>query len=906
MTSEGLHVGVYEALVTEKLEGALEALDPTKVEVEIGKLDAGSAADRVSRQLATLIARAIDALADDERVETAADLSTALAQALVDLGVDRSVLSEIPQRPPRVLRAIHALHPDGSPKRIDLPLTPLLDTTVFTNASGEPAVGRELRAEIASADSIDVVMAFIRWSGVRPFIDVIKQFCADGKQFRVITTTYTGTTEQRALDALRDAGAQVRVSYDTTQTRLHAKAWIFHRRNGYHTAYIGSSNLTHSAQVTGLEWNVRVSGVRNPDAVAKTIAAFESYWASSDFTAYDSAEFSRRTAQPVALGSLLSPVEIELRPFQETLLEQLAVARAQGHHHNLLVAATGTGKTVMAAVDYARLRRSLQRDRLLFVAHRKEILEQSLATYRHALRDPSFGELWVGDARPQRFEHVFASVQSLNASGLASLDPQHFDVVVVDEFHHAPAPSYERILEYLDPQELLGLTATPERSDGLDVLRFFDGRIAAELRLWDAIDQQFLSPFAYYGVHDGLDLRDVPWRRGVGYDITALSNVMTADHAWARRVIEKVAQYIGNPKAMRALGFCVSIDHARFMAAQFRGVGIQAVAVWGASESAERREALEGLRSGAIQAVFSVDLFNEGIDVRDADTLLMLRPTDSPVLFIQQLGRGLRKADGKVCTVLDFVGNHRKEFRFDRRFRALLGGTRSDIQRQVELGFPFLPAACHLELEPVAQEIVLRSLREAIPNDWKSRRQELAALGNVDLRTFLAETGLELDDVYANGRSWSELRRAVGLDTAPRGPAEDALLRAVGRLLHIDDQQRLDAYTEFVSQESPPDSAGFAEEKRRLLRMLVSSVTSLTVNRPFEEGLNQLWEHPAVLSELREVLELLPSRIAHLTPRLGLPNVPLRVHARYTRTEILAAFGNGSGAKPPEWREGVR
>ena len=226
------------------------------------------------------------------------------------------------------------------------------------------------------------------------------------------------------------------------------------------------------------------------------------------------------------------------------------------------------------------------------------------------------------------------------------------------------------------------------------------------------------------------------------------------------------------------------------MADRFREAGIDAVAVSGETDAADRRAALDGLRAGSTQVVFSVDLFNEGVDVRDADTLLLLRPTDSPVLFIQQLGRGLRKAEGKICTVLDFVGNHRKEFRFDRRFRALLGGSRTDLQRQIELGFPFLPAGCHLELEPIAQEIVLRSLREAVPSDWRSRQQELAALGDVSLSTYLSETGLDLDDIYTSKRSWSDLRRAVGLATAPAGPAEDALLRAVGRLLHIDDAQR--------------------------------------------------------------------------------------------------------------------
>ena len=306
--------------------------------------------------------------------------------------------------------------------------------------------------------------------------------------------------------------------------------------------------------------------------------------------------------------------------------------------------------------------------------------------------------------------------------------------MIVDEFHHAAASTYRALLEHLRPGQLLGLTATPERADGLDVLKYFDGRIAAELRVWDAIDQQYLAPFVYYGVHDGLDLREVPWRRGTGYDIAALTNVFTADHAWARRVLEQIRTKIGDPGRMRALGFCVSIQHARFMASVFSEAGLPSVAVWGDSPRPEREAALRDLAAGALRVVFTVDLFNEGVDVPTVDTLLLLRPTESPTLFLQQLGRGLRRAHGKtVCTVLDFVGLHRKEFRFDRRFRALLGGSRKDVERQVEQGFPFLPAGCHLELDSVAQEIVLRSIREAIPSAWRERCAELRALGDVTL-----------------------------------------------------------------------------------------------------------------------------------------------------------------------------
>ncbi len=263
---------------------------------------------------------------------------------------------DLPLDPARVLAAILRLKPDGSPETLDVPLTPLLDTTLLTNSRGEPAVGRELRVEIHSSDSVDVVMAFVRWSGIHPMMDVLRRHCEAGKKLRIVTTTYTNSTELRALDELKALGAEVKVSYDTASTRLHAKAWLFHRQSGYSTAYIGSSNLTHSAMVTGLEWNVRISGVRNPDVVAKMNAVFESYWASGDFITFDHDEFLERTKTTEREDTiLLSPIEIVLRPFQERLLEQVELARTAEHHRNLLVSATGTGKTVMAAVDYARL-----------------------------------------------------------------------------------------------------------------------------------------------------------------------------------------------------------------------------------------------------------------------------------------------------------------------------------------------------------------------------------------------------------------------------------------------------------------------------------------------------------------------------------------------------------------------
>jgi superfamily II DNA or RNA helicase/HKD family nuclease len=910
---EDLGRGLYEILVTEAIQAEVDALTERLHPVQRG-LRPAEAQDRIAWHLSKQIEAALVQVGESTRVE----VGLAVARDLVARLAAHVALEPgaLPIAPATVLHAVVRRQLDGAPETIDEPLIPLLDTTLLTNAPGEPNLWNQLRSEIDSADSIDVVMAFIRRSGIRPLLEALRRHCESGRRLRVLTTTYTWSTEQRALDELRALGADVHVSYDVSTTRLHAKAWVFHRRTGFSTVYVGSSNLTHSAQVTGLEWNVRASEARNPDLISKFEAVFESYWANGDFVQYDSDQFSdeRRRAGRADSGPqvILSPIELRPFPFQERLLELLALSRERGHHRNLLVAATGTGKTVMAAVDFARLKAKLGRSRLLFVAHREEILQQSLATFRYALRDASFGETWVGGSRPSRFEHVFAAIQTLNARDLADLPPGHFDIVIVDEFHHAAAPSYRRLLDHLAPVELLGLTATPERSDDLSILHWFDDRVAAELRLWDAIDQQHLAPFSYFGIHDGADLQSVPWRRGHGYDTKALANVYTASDAWARLVVDQVAAH-ADPATMHCFGFCVSVDHARFMAKHFTTHGIPSVAVWGDSPRDEREAALIDLRDGRVRAVFSVDLFNEGVDVPAVDTVLMLRPTESPTLFLQQLGRGLRKMDGKTsCTVLDFVGTHRREFRFDRRYRALLGGTRRDLERAVTTGFPFLPAGCNMQLDRKASEIVLKSIREAIPNQWPAKVAELSSLRRdeptIDLATFLVETGLDLDDVYTGPKSWSDLQQDAGAPVAPAGLHERSLRRAVGRLLHLDDQERIETYRRVLASSEPPQLDSLPERERRLARMLLAQVagSALDKDMTLQAGVELLWTHPQVRAELLDLLVVLDERVDHVHSPLDThPDAPLQVHARYTRLEILAAMGFGSTAKVIAWQSGV-
>ena len=906
--------GRYLSLVTTEIAQRIESLVPGSVAVK-ADLHAAEAADRLALHLARVIERGIASIQDQKRVSAGLALVSELIAKIAQDTFD-ALIDEQPAAPAAVLTGVLGALPDGTPEAIAEPLIPLLDTALMTNAPGEPRVGQQIATEVPSADRIDLIMAFIRHSGIAPLMPALRRHGEAGRTIRILTTTYTGSTEARALVALQALGAEVRVSYDESTTRLHAKAWLFHRHSGFSTAYVGSSNLTHSAQVAGLEWNVRFSAARNPHVLDKVAAVFESYWHSGDFVPFDEAQFEAALKHSRRQGptAMLSPLELRLEPFQERLLEQIVLSRQLGFHRNLLVAATGTGKTVMAAVDYARLRDQIPRARLLFVAHRKEILQQSIATFRHALRDASFGELWVDGLRPTAFDHVFASIQSLYRAGVSRIPPEHFDIVIVDEFHHAEAATYRTLLERLQPKELLGLTATPERADGLPVLNWFEGRIAAELRLWDAIDQHRLVPFIYYGIADTLDYRAVPWRRGRGYDVNGLSNVMTADDVWARTVVKALIDKADDPSSVRAIGFCVSVEHARFMARVFNSAGIKSVAIWADTPAHEREQALKDLDHRAVSVVFSVDIFNEGVDVPAIDTLLMLRPTDSPTLFLQQLGRGLRRHAGKsACTVIDFVGLHRQEFRFDRRLRSLLGGSRAALAKQVEAGFPFLPAGCHMEFDRVAQERVLSSIRSSVPNSWARKVEEARAMASsgdvITMQTYLDSTGLELEDLYANGRCWTDLLEDAGLAARAAGPQEPQIRKAIGRMLHVDDVQRLDAYAQWLDQDGAVDPASLPGKEQRFFRMLMSSMCGQICppGATLEEAATLLWQHPSVVKELVVLFGCLHAQVAHAGHALsGRPEVPLCVHARYTRIEIQAAFADGDRARVPVWREGVK
>lgn len=927
--------GLYDLLITREVERELSQLG-TNRRSDPDDLDPADAHVILSRHIAAVIREALQGVPESERPARQAEITNEILRAVAGRLPKQVSEDDLVADPPKRLAAIYAV--DGLKQyRPAAPVIPLSQSDLLVNARSEPRVGSVLEKEIESADRIDLIVAFIRWSGLRLIAPKLRTFVERGGTLRVITSTYTGSTERRAIEHLIELGAQVKVSYQTDTTRLHAKAWLFHRNSGFSTVFIGSSNLSTSAMVDGVEWNVRLTQSDAPTIVEKFDATFASYWADPDYELYDAARDSKRFDDAVKKASSDDPsitfvgLDVAPWPHQREMLEELSVERYRHNRwRNLVVAATGTGKTVVAALDYRRLSDpgeplpwnvQLRPLSLLFVAHRREILRQSRDMFRTVLRDGSFGELYVDGERPDQWRHVFASVQSLSSIDLDQVSPEHFDVVVVDEFHHAAAPTYRKLLNHLQPRVLLGLTATPERTDGEPILEWFGGKIAVELRLWDALDRGLLSPFHYFGVKDSVDLSTIAWKRG-RYDEQQLENLYTGNDARVAQVIQQLKDKLADLGQMRALGFCVGVHHAQFMAERFGRAGIPAAAVIGTTDGKDRDEALRQLKSGQIKCLFAVDIFNEGVDVPQIDTVLFLRPTESAVVFLQQLGRGLRRWKDKSClTVLDFIGNANRNFRFDLRYRALTGATRREVERQVENGFPFLPPGCAIHLDSESSKVVLENLRQSIgSNRFANLVSELRNMPReTTLTTFLTESVLDPEDLYrSKGWSWTRLRREAGhaetavakIADAPFVDVDDELkiLNGLPRLLHMDDVRRLDLLRQTLSATDPLSTATLTVFDRRVLEGFLLTLWSHD-EHDFDRALQRLWARPAAKSELLELINVLDERAVHRSFPLAdtLPTfgeVPLSIHARYTRDEVFAAIGRSTLEKPFTHREG--
>ncbi len=896
-----LQIGLYEDLLTESLQDEITCLSETELVAILDSAQHEDLPDILARHVYALVLRTLKGVKGSDQSKVLADRVSVVNSVVETLASRSDVLSDKDQitQTANILLEVAKRNGVAEDAFTPRPTLPLRQTGLLVNGRQDVQIAHEIVREIPSADRIDLLCAFIRYSGLRLYKSQLEQRIRDGASVRVIASVYTGSTERRALDELVKIGAKVKVSYDKDRTRLHAKAWLFHRKSGFHTAYIGSSNLTHSAQVDGLEWNVRLSAVENPEVIDRFNTAFDQYWGDAEFRDYDpehDADFLDKALERKRDRGDFLLFDVAPKPHQSVALEALESERERGHLRNLIVAATGTGKTWIAAFDFKHLLHSKQVDSLLFVAHRKEILEQSRLVFQHVLHDSDFGELMADGESPNEGRFVFASIQSLQ-NRVDSIDPTQFDALIVDEFHHAAADSYDRLLQRLEPKILLGLTATPERADGKSVLDWFDQRIAYESRLWDALEQGLLCPFHYFGVNDPTDMSDVQFERG-RYVTGELDNLLTGNDMRAGRIRDAVRKYVQSPKEMRALGFCASVEHARFMAEKFNTYGWEAKSLDAATPRDKRRQTRKDLRNGKIRAIFTVDLFNEGVDLPEVDTVLLLRPTESATVFLQQLGRGLRLCEDKrELTVLDFVGQAHREYRYEIRYQAMAGGTRKQVGQAIESDFPFLPPGCAIQLDRIAKETILNHLKQSIKNSRKQIVRDLAALDRrTHLAQFIAESEFDLEDIYSKNNSnhcFTKLREQAG-HIGESGPlnSNHGILRAIGHLTHADDRERIELWRKLIKSNDKHPISSLTGRKYRLGLMLLGILgkQGTTVDKA-DLLVDEIRSSPELQQEICDLLDILEDRIRSIAEPLSDDgDIPLASHATYSLSEISAAY----------------
>ena len=925
-----LHHGLYEQVINNQLNSELaEIPEARKAIAPIGKAEASKV---LAQYLADVVQKGLDNVVDN-----GGDISAqiALTNQIVDLiqnttqEADFAALG-VAQRAEQLLALLQEQDPrlavGKTAADISRPETSIAQSSLFTGAIHEPQMYTELKKEIVSADRIDMLVSFIKWSGLRLLMDELREFTQNGGELRIITTSYMGATDVKAIEELRQLpNTKIKVSYNTKITRLHAKAYVFYRETGFTTAYVGSSNLSNAALTSGLEWNTKVTNKDLPETINKISATFEYYWNDREFEYY-SEDQKERLARALNAEKYFGTnnaevytMDITPYSYQQEILDKLEAERkVRGYNRNLVVAATGTGKTVISALDYKRFRKQNPDKpcRLLFVAHREEILKQSMYTFRAVLKDANFGEMFIGSYKPDSIDNLFISIQTFNSQDFtAKTTPDFYDYIIVDEFHHAAAPTYQKLLAYYRPWILLGLTATPERMDGKTVLPYFNNRIAAEIRLPEAIDRKLLCPFQYFGVTDTVDLDTLRWSAG-GYDKGELSRIYTMSGAVARRradlVVSALLKYVTDINDVKGLGFCVSVEHAEFMCRYFNELNIPAMFLTGHSPEEERKTAKQRLVAGEVRFIFVVDIYNEGVDIPEVNTVLFLRPTESLTVFLQQLGRGLRLAEDKEClTVLDFIGQANRKYNFEDKFAALLSNTNRSVTREIKDGFVSVPKGCYIQLERKAAKYILDNIRASYGNTagLVSRAASFTDDTGIELtlKTFLDYYHLDPRAIYKFSSFSRICARADAIEDFEE-PLEETLTKAFARLAVIDSRRWIRFLLDILLRIDNVDFNALSDIEKRMLQMFYITVWGKAADSwndaEVRDNLYALSDSKVMLGELLDLLRYLYEQIDFIDGPVDLDfDCPLDMHCTYSRDQLLVAM---DFMKPKSVMEGVK
>lgn len=931
MQNTNISTGVYEQIINRLFLLKLNKVDAERFYIGKKLISKDDAVHILSKYLQHLIEVAFIGTPEDQDVDKYIEFVNSVIRTLgKEFNVDDTDLDLVDAQK-SILTAVidrtNCEYPDIEKHlRAITPVTSLSRSALFFGGRGPADMESELNKEILCADEICWVVSFIKTSGLNLLWNSLKKFTSEGKCLRIITTTYTGATDYDAIARLATLpNTEIKISYDGTQDRLHAKSYIFIRNSGFHTAYIGSSNLSSYALKDGKEWNFKATQFELPQVIENVRNSFESYWCDDTFECFVPGVSDERLKKALGIDwetPLLDFSALDLmraKDYQQEILEKLDVERnVHGHFRNLVVAATGTGKTVIAAFDFKRYREAHPDCHFLFIAHRQEILHQAMQTFRIVLDDPNFGSIWDGNNEPSNYQHVFASKDTLrNRVDTLQLRADYYDYMVVDEVHHIVAPTYVKLMTCFKPQILLGLTATPERTNEQeDITVFFDGHISAEIRLPAALNAGLLAPFYYYGIPDNVNLSEVKWS-GHGYDIAELSRIYTQNDYRTGLILRKMQEYIGNNQLhkVRALCFCVDKNHAKFMNAKFTLAGLKTDVLTSDDDDRHRNIVKKRLQAGTINYLFVVDLFNEGVDIPEIDTILFLRPTESATVFLQQFGRGLRlHKDKDHLTVLDFVGHSRAEFSYKERFEALIGRHSQNIKDEIEGGFANAPFGCKIILEEKAKEEIIANIEGYLRSLNKGRIiKEIAAYYKLakaafSLKGFLTYSHVPFHKVYGS-MTWGELCQLAGVCKDVSVHAAQIKYAVKKKWLATDSFSYFKQLLRFADSGFKCDTTKFTELEQRYAVMLyydlydkAGSYTSIA------QMFNDLASDALFVQEFKEVVEYLKDKC--VAPEKEDNSVyknwnPLRLHGVYTKAQIQAALGFSTLARKSPSREGV-
>ena len=898
-----LKQGIYEHIINQETDRKMQEAEQSGLVCVQQPIDDAESPQMLANYLANAIRQKL------EDTEEQQDRVNLINRIMVDAGLldDKQIVKPADLLAEVMTRQQSALQNQSNTQTVR-PISGFRVSNLFTGGSSTLSLGEEIRREIASADEICFIVSFLKVSGVRILLDDLRKFCSrEGTRLRIITTTYCGATQAKAIEQLAALpNTEIRISYNTDIERLHAKSYIFVRNSGMNTAYIGSSNLSKSAQTEGLEWNMRVTNVENPHIIKTALATFEMYWNSpnfEDFRIGGIEKFNKEIHRNIFHTETTDFVyqRYTLLPHQKQILDKLRVEREdRGNFKNLIVAATGTGKTVISAFDYQEFARTHSRARILFTAHREEILRQSLNTYRSVLQDANFGTLWVGANRPQEaseYEHLFVSISMFNSrfeEFFALLDSDFYDYIVIDEAHHSQADSYRKLFDHFQPQLLVGLTATPERMDGKDLRPDFGNRISAEIRLPQALQAGLLTPFQYLCISDDTDLSDDSLWSGQKYNIERLADKLCAKTR-AQLIVDALHKYLADEYTCRALCFCVNKRHADFMAEQLRLYGFNAQSLTSDTPADERKQLAKDLREGTLHYLCVVDIFNEGVDIPEVDTVLFLRPTESLTIFLQQLGRGLRLSAGKTeLTVLDFVAQANRKYDFASRFRALTLQPEKNIQKQIKEGFTLLPLGCSIVMEKKARQYILDNITSDIYNKNRIVKEINSYATIPTLTQFLENNGQDIRILYQGSNCWSSLKRAAWRISYTDDAVTKRLEKGMANLIHHNTASFLRFVERFISGEGVHKVEANKTHAIMLYYALFQDKLSKTAYSSINEALEliHLPKYACFKQEIAEIISFLLARLDIKTTPIGADIIPgLELYGCYTREEVFTLVG---------------